>query len=70
MYQRIKTELVYWLFCRWRGHDSFEITYEWFISRVGWPHFILRACTGCGRVYPEDVEKACDVMDESLRKYG
>ena len=57
-------EVVFWLWCRWRGHGAFPVVREHYTKGDDVDSF--RVCRGCGRVYAEDVEQFLDVLKGDL----
>lgn len=60
-------EIIYWLWCRWRGHTRFaikEVNLEKFDNVNDIVSF--RVCMGCGRVYEEDVGPVLDELERDL----
>lgn len=57
--------LIYWCWCRWRGHGAFA--YETHnMTKPGRPLLSFRSCVGCGKVYPEDMSRVCDLLEADL----
>lgn len=65
MLRAMKSELIFWLWCRWRGHGNFPADTEIF-SKSGRPDFTVRICTGCERIYPEDADAVFDALEADL----
>ena len=60
----MKQTIRFWLWHRWFGHAG-PVEDETFTTE-GRPDVSWRTCLGCGRVYPEDVTIALDVLDGDL----
>ncbi len=65
MIEWLRTEFVFWAWCRWRGHGSFALEEATYLKE-GRPDFSVRTCLGCNRMYPDDVTAACDAMEADL----
>lgn len=62
--RRIWEEALYWLWCRWFGHERFPVYIQSFDK--GADRMDIRVCAGCGRVYPDDVVRFLDQLEKDL----